>query len=51
MRKIDNDVERYRVRRTLAEVKTKLEEALRLSEQLQRRKGNHDESTAASHRR
>jgi hypothetical protein len=46
-----NDVERYRVRRTLAEVKHKLEEALRLAEQLQQRKGRHDESTAANHRR
>lgn len=50
MRKYENDMERHRVRRTLAEVKHKLEEALRLSEQLQH-KGRHDESTAANNRR
>jgi hypothetical protein len=50
MRVLTNEVERHRVRRTLAEVKSKLEEALRLSEQLQR-KGNHVESTTTRHRR
>ncbi len=32
--KVHNEIERHRVRRALAEVKHKLEEALRLSEQL-----------------
>jgi hypothetical protein len=50
MRRITNDVERRRMRRTLAEVKHKLEEALRLSEQLQY-KGRHDEPTPSHHRR
>jgi hypothetical protein len=48
--KIHNDIERHRVRRTLAEVKHKLEEALRLSEQLQQ-KGRHGQSTTSHHRR
>ena len=50
MRKIVNDVERQRIRRTLAEVKHKLEEALRLSEELQQ-KGRHERSATTSHRR
>ncbi|HTU70390.1 MAG TPA: hypothetical protein VMF11_08700 [Candidatus Baltobacteraceae bacterium] len=51
MLKISNEVDRRRVRRTLTEVKDKLEEALRLSEQLQQHKGKHGESTPADHRR
>jgi hypothetical protein len=47
---INNDMERRRVRRTLAEVKYKLEEALRLSEQIQN-KGKHAESTTTDRRR
>jgi RNase P protein component len=50
MRTYTNDVERHRVRRTLTEVKNKLEEALRLSEQLQS-KGNHGEPTTPDYRR
>jgi hypothetical protein len=50
MLKIHNDMERRRVRRTLAEVKNKLEEALRLSEQMQN-KGKHGEATTPDHRR
>jgi len=48
---IHNDMERRRVRRTLTEVKDKLEEALRLSEQLQHHKGKHDQPTTADRRR
>jgi hypothetical protein len=47
---IHNDMERRRVRRTLAEVKNKLEEALRLSEQIQN-KGKHAEPTTTDRRR
>jgi len=50
MLKIHNDMDRRRVRRTLAEVKNKLEEALRLSEQMQY-KGKHGEPTTTDHRR
>jgi hypothetical protein len=48
---IHNDMERRRVRRTLAEVKNKLEEALRLSEQMQHNKGKHGHSTTTDRRR
>ncbi|HTZ54068.1 MAG TPA: hypothetical protein VMB20_03330 [Candidatus Acidoferrum sp.] len=48
--KIHNDMERRRVRRTLAEVKDKLEEALRLSEQ-HHNKGKHVQSTTTDRRR
>jgi hypothetical protein len=47
--KIHNDMELRRARRTLSEVKNKLEEALRLS-QLQN-KGTYGESAAPSDRR
>jgi hypothetical protein len=50
MLKIHNEMDRRRVQRTLAEVKNKLEEALRLSEQTQC-KGKHGEPTTARHRR
>ena len=50
MRKITNDVERQRIRRTLAEVKHKLEEALRLSEEFQQ-KGRHERPATTNHRR
>jgi hypothetical protein len=43
------DIERHRIRRTLAEVRKKLEEALRLSREAGTRK--HGESTAANSRR
>ncbi|HTX59979.1 MAG TPA: hypothetical protein VMH02_09915 [Verrucomicrobiae bacterium] len=43
------DIERYRIRRTLAEVRGKLEEALTLSKKLDKR--SYGESTAANHRR
>lgn len=49
MIRVRNEIDRHRVRRTLAEVKRKLEEALRLSEQLQR-KGTHGKTTAHRHR-
>jgi hypothetical protein len=42
--RIHNDLERHRARRTLTEVMRKLEEALRLSQELQR-KGQHAEPT------
>jgi hypothetical protein len=44
--RIRNELERHRARRTLNEVKRKLEEALRLSEELQR-KGQYDRSTSS----
>ena len=44
-----SDIERYRFRRTLAEVKLKLEEALRLSSQ--RNEREHGQQTATSRRR
>jgi hypothetical protein len=50
MLRITNDMERRRFRRTLAEVKSKFEEALRLSERMQH-KGNYGESTTTHHRR
>jgi hypothetical protein len=43
------DIERYRIRRTLSEVKQKLEEALRLS--VRRGEGEHGQQTATSRRR
>jgi hypothetical protein len=43
------DIERYRFRRTLAEVKLKLEEALRLS--MRRSEREHGQQTATSRRR
>jgi hypothetical protein len=43
--RINNDVERQRARRTLSEVKNKLEEALRLSVQLQHKGTNEQSST------
>jgi hypothetical protein len=43
------DIERYRFRRTLAEVKLKLEEALRLS--MRRGEREHGQQTATSRRR
>ena len=43
------DIERYRIRRTLAEVKRKLEEALRLS--VLRTEGEHGQQTVTSRRR
>jgi hypothetical protein len=48
---IHNDMERRRVRRTLSEVKDKLEEALRLSEQIQPNKGKHVQPTTTDRRR
>lgn len=48
---IHNDMERRRVRRTLSEVKDKLEEALRLSEQIQNNKGKHVQPTTTDRRR
>lgn len=45
---VKSDIERHRVRRTLNEVKRKLEEALRLSIELQD-KGQHGQSTTPSH--
>lgn len=48
--KVHNEIERHRVRRALAEVKHKLEEALRLSEQLAQ-KERHGRSTTTHHRR
>ena len=48
--KIHNDMERHRARRTLSEVKNKLEEALRLSQT--RNKGTYgQQSTPSDHRR
>ena len=43
------DIERHRIRRTLAEVRNKLEEALRLSRKAGEKK--YGESTAANSRR
>jgi len=43
------DMERYRIRRTLSEVKQKLEEALRLS--VRRDEGEHGQETVTSRRR
>lgn len=43
------ELERHRVRRTLAEVRRKLEEALRLSRL--RHERNHEEATAANRHR
>jgi hypothetical protein len=43
------DIERHRMRRTLAEVKLKLEEALRLS--VRRREGEHGGQTVTYRRR
>ena len=43
------DIERHRIRRTLAEVRSKFEEALRLSREAGERK--YVESTAADNRR
>ena len=48
--KIKSEFERHRVRRTLAEVKRKLEEALRLSEEHQR-KGIYGQPTITRHHR
>lgn len=48
--KIHNDVERQRARRTLSEVKGKLEEALRLSVALQH-KGKDEQPTTTNRRR
>ncbi|MBV8490590.1 MAG: hypothetical protein JO199_08675 [Candidatus Eremiobacteraeota bacterium] len=45
-----NEFERHRMRRTLAEVKRKFEEALRLVEK-QERKGSYGEPTTTHHRR
>lgn len=50
MLKIHNEIDRRRAQRTLAEVKNKFEEALRLSEQMQH-KGKHGEPTTTNHRR
>jgi hypothetical protein len=50
MLKIHNEMDRRRAQRTLAEVKNKLEEALRLSEQTHY-KGKHGEPTTTRHRR
>jgi hypothetical protein len=50
MLRIENDIDRHRVRRTLAEVKNKLEEALRLSEQMQK-KGRDERTATTDHRR
>jgi hypothetical protein len=48
--RVINEFERHRMRRTLAEVKLKFEEALRLSEK-QQRKGKYGESTTTHRRR
>ena len=45
-----NELERQRARRTLFEVKRKLEEALRLSQELQN-KGNYGQPTTSYYRR
>ncbi len=50
MLKIHNEMDRRRAQRTLAEVKNKLEEALRLSEEMQH-KGKHGQTTTTDHRR
>jgi hypothetical protein len=50
MLRIENDMDRRRIRRTLAEVKTKLEEALRLSEQIAQ-KGKNEQPAVTDHRR
>jgi hypothetical protein len=50
MLRIENDMDRRRIRRTLAEVKTKLEEALRLSEQISQ-KGKNEQPAVTDHRR
>jgi hypothetical protein len=47
---VRSDIDRHRVRRTLNEVKRKLEEALRLSKELHN-KGNYAEPTSTNHRR
>jgi hypothetical protein len=49
MKRFLTDLERYRARRTLSEVKQKLEEALRLSQL--RNKRNHEQATAANRHR
>ena len=49
MKRFSSDLELYRVRRTLSEVKQKLEEALRLS--LLRNENNHDQATPANRHR
>jgi hypothetical protein len=47
--KFSTDLERRRLRRTLSEVKQKLEEALRLS--LSRNERKHEQATAANRHR
>lgn len=48
--RVRSELERHRVRRTLAEVKRKLEEALRLSQELHN-KGQYGQPTTAYYRR
>ena len=50
MPKLESEIERRRVRRTLTEVKRKFEEALRLSEALAK-KGTHVEPTTTNRHR
>jgi len=45
---VRSDIDRHRVRRTLNEVKRKLEEALRLSKELHK-KGQYGEPTTTNH--
>ena len=48
--RVVNEFEKHRIRRTLAEVKRKFEEALRLSE-MQHNKGKYGEPTTTNRRR
>ena len=50
MLRVRSEIERHRVRRTLTEVKNKLEEALRLSQALDH-KGQYGEPTSSYRRR
>jgi hypothetical protein len=50
MAKPVNDIDRRRIRRTLAEVKRKFEEALRLSEELQQKGAHGQPTTTRRHR-
>jgi hypothetical protein len=49
MKRFSSDLELYRARRTLSEVKQKLEEALRLSQS--RNEKNHEQATPANRHR
>ena len=50
MTKLQTEIDRRRVRRTLTEVKRKFEEALRLSEELQQKGANGQPTTTNRHR-